>query len=101
MRVTDLGDWKKSILIALHELVELAQTESDGIPEPVIKAFDEAFEAAVAKGEKEDGEPGNQPDAPYRKQHGIAEGVERILASEMNVGWDDYNNACEHAFDEP
>jgi hypothetical protein len=86
--VSDVGDWRMSMLIAFHELAELMQTENDAIPEPVIKAFDEKFEAANPP---DDTEPGDQTDAPYHQQHVFAEIVERAMAQRLGINWDEYD----------
>ena len=91
IRVSDLGDWRMNILILIHEITELAQTEAEGIPEPAIKAFDEKFEANNVSNEDE---PGDCQDAPYHQQHVFAECQERLLAQRLGVNWKEYD---EHA----
>ena len=44
IRVSDLGDWKKELLVAIHELAEQAICLSKGIKEEDISAFDIEFE---------------------------------------------------------
>jgi hypothetical protein len=53
-----------------------------------VDAFDKAFEAARTP-DNED-EPGDEPTAPYVKEHCIATGIERIMAAELDVSWKDY-----------
>lgn len=89
--VSELGDWRMNMLVGVHELVEVIQTEAAGIPEPDIKAFDEQFEAA---NKDVDAEPGDQLEAPYHQQHVFAEHVERQLSLRLGVGWDAYDEAC-------
>jgi hypothetical protein len=88
VRVVETGNPDYEFLIALHELIEEKLCEKRGIPEPVIKAFDEAFEAKREPGN--DDEPGHDPAAPYRKEHIFAECVERLMAAELGVDWQQY-----------
>ena len=54
-----------------------------------VTAFDEAFEKARKPGNVD--EPGDDPKAPYRKQHLIATGVEKLMAAELGVDWKAYD----------
>lgn len=90
--VSDMGDWKKEALIAFHELAEVLMCTAAGISEPDIMAFDVEFEKNRKPGN--DDEPGDDPNAPYRKQHLIAEGLEKVLAAEMGLDWKEYGQAC-------
>jgi hypothetical protein len=38
-----------------------------------------------------DTEPGDDPRAPYHKQHVFAENIERLLAAELGVDWSAYD----------
>jgi len=38
-------------------------------------------------------EPGDSPDAPYRAEHSIATGIERILAGAGGIDWQTYEEA--------
>jgi hypothetical protein len=42
-----------------------------------------------------DVEPGDHPDAPYKREHCFATGIERLLAAELGVDW----TAYEHTLD--
>jgi len=89
IRVSDVGDWQMALLVFVHEIVELCQTEAAGIKEQDITAFDIQFEAAHAN---DDEEPGDSPWAPYHKQHVMAECLERILALILGINWQDYDD---------
>lgn len=84
IQVIDLPFPNMSFLIAIHELVEAKLTEIRKIPEPVIRAFDEAH--------PDHPDPGHHPDAPYRDEHIFAELVEQIIAREMGVDWQQYGD---------
>lgn len=93
IRVSGLGDWRKEALIAVHELVEVLICKHDGVSQKAVDKFDIAFEKARKPGNED--EPGDDNKAPYRRQHCIATAVERLLAAELDVPWNDYADAIE------
>lgn len=78
IRSSDLGEWRGSYLVALHELVELALITHRGIPEKDVLAFDLAWEKLPKREQGE--EPGFHPKAPYFHQHCLADTIERLVA---------------------
>lgn len=91
IRVSQLGDPLMERLVAIHELIEWTLCEAKGILEKDIRAFDEAHPDAD--------DPGSLPDAPYRFQHKFAEAVERTIAEELGVDWDEYSRRVEALFE--
>ena len=94
VRVSHLGNRVFEFLISIHEQVESFLCEQRGIPEPLIREFDERFEEHRAAMEKtlqlDAGEPGDHPQAPYRREHRFAENIERLVAAELGVNWNEY-----------
>jgi hypothetical protein len=90
VRVSQLGDWRYEMLVTIHELIEMAITRHRGIPEQAISEFDIKFEEAREQGIVE-GEPGDDPKAPYCREHFFATNIERLLAAELDVNWPDYD----------
>jgi hypothetical protein len=96
IRVSATGNSDYDFLIAVHEFVEQYLCQRRGIQEPDIKAFDEQFEH-----ERELGirglldEPGHDPKAPYNKEHIFAEKIERQIAEELGVDWEEYSRVVE------
>ena len=88
IRVSEMGNEDYEFCVAIHELVEQYICKKRGIKEENISAFDIAFEAARQPGNDE--EPGDQPEAPYHKEHVFAECIERLVAREVAVNWKDY-----------
>ena len=88
VRVSEMGDARYEFLVAIHEFIEEFLCKHRGIPEPVIKAFDEAFELARPEGNTD--EPGDSFDAPYREEHAFATYIERLIAEQLGVNWDEY-----------
>jgi len=92
VRVTEMGNWRKELLVVMHELAESFVCLHRGIPEPEIMAFDIAWEAVNTNPEAE---PGNDPAAPYHAEHRFAEEViERPMAEALGVDWADYEMNC-------
>jgi hypothetical protein len=85
--VSELEDRRHMWLVAIHELIEAALCEVAGITERQVDDFD--------MHQEHEGEPGDQPTAPYYRQHQIASGIERLLAAEMRVDWLAYEKAIE------
>lgn len=85
IKVSQLSDWRYEALIAIHELVEVILCKQDGVATEVVDKFDKDFEANREEGNEV--EPGDEPNAPYVKQHCIATGVERVLAAALGVSW--------------
>ena len=90
VRISKMMDWRYEILVTVHELVEMTITKHRGISEEAITAFDVAFEKDREAG-LASGEPGDQPDAPYRREHFFATNLERLLAAELDVDWFEYD----------
>lgn len=97
IRSSALPDNRQSLLILLHEMVEVLQTEQKEISEPEIKAFDEKFEAARAPGNED--EPGDDDAAPYVFQHAIATSVERMMCALLGCSWKEYEKKCVNLFE--
>lgn len=84
--ISDMGNWKYELLVAVHELIEVALCKDREIAQEVVDKFDMDFEAA-----HKEGEPGDEPDAPYRREHLFATGIEKLLAAELGVDWKQYD----------
>ena len=80
--VSDDGNRVDNLLIGLHEAVEAILCREHGVLETDVTAFDVAH--------LDDDEPGEHPEAPYRREHAIADAVERIVAADAGVKWREY-----------
>jgi hypothetical protein len=92
-QVSDAKNPDFEFLVFIHELVEWYRTEKGCIPEPAISEFDEQFEEETRQGMHAlDDEPGDDPRAPYYKEHQIATGFERMMCAILGVDWDQYED---------
>lgn len=93
IEVSELSDWRREALIAVHELVEILLCKHDGVTQQSVDEFDKSFEANRPADNVD--EPGDDPKAPYVRQHCIATGIERVLAAELGVNWKNYEEELE------
>jgi hypothetical protein len=88
IRVSNLGNWRYEMLVAVHELVEALLCSHGNITQERVDKFDLNY--------KGDGEPGDAPSCPYAGPHSLATGIERILAAVMGVSWCKYEEAIDN-----
>lgn len=92
IRVSKLSDWRREVLVAIHELVEVVLCKHYGVTQEQVDKFDmEEFSYE----DHPDEEPGDSPDAPYKRPHFLASSVERMLAAELRVDWKPYEEELE------
>ena len=58
-----------------------------------IDSFDIQYEKSRVLGDTTS-EPGNDPAAPYYREHKFATKLEKLLAEEIGVDWDEYSASC-------
>ena len=97
VRVSELENEDYEFLIAVHELIEEHLTRKHGISEQEITAFDIVYEASRAPASV--AEPGDHPDAPYRKEHFFATSIERLIAAELGIDWLAYSAKIDSLFE--
>lgn len=83
--ISMMEDGRYESLVALHEFIEKTLVDLRRIPDQKIDDFDMAW-----VDHDDIGEPGHDPAAPYHKEHVFAEKIERLVAKEMGVDWDEY-----------
>ena len=79
--VSSLGHADSEFLVALHELVEAYLCQKRGISAEEVDKFDLASSAD---------EPGDDPLAPYYQEHQFAMLIERLVAHELGVDWNEH-----------
>ena len=92
VRVSEMGNWKYEFLVAIHEQIEQALCINRGISEELITKFDEEYEAS-RRPDDLTSEPGDDSNAPYRREHFFATSIERLIAAELGVDWGEYEKA--------
>ena len=92
IRISEMKDWRKMLLVAVHEMIEQSLCIYYGVSEKDITEFDMEFEKQRESGlHSDDAEPGDDVNSPYRSEHFFATNVERLLAAELGVDWNEYD----------
>lgn len=92
IKVSDMGDWRKEMLVGIHELVETLLCKKSGITEEEVDNFDLSHPKLH--------EPGDSCLAPYHIQHMVAIQVEEILIDKLGIIEEDYLTTMERLQDE-
>jgi hypothetical protein len=90
IEVSDMHNEDYAFLVAIHEAIEVWLCRKRSITEESVTAFDINFEGRRLHGDTS--EPGDDPNAPYRKEHFFATTVERMIAAELGVDWKTYDD---------
>jgi hypothetical protein len=85
IRVSDMKNEDYHFLVLAHELVEAYLCKKRGVRLKDIDMFDNHYQG--------DGEPGDELNAPYHKEHVLATSIEMLLAKELGVDWEVYDKA--------
>lgn len=72
--VSETGNWKWNMCIALHELTEAIACTADGVTQEQVDEFDKNWKPNFGFEE-----PGEDPRAPYFSEHRIASTIEHTL----------------------
>jgi hypothetical protein len=83
--VSATGDWRESMAVAVHELVEALLAVQRGVSIAAIDAWDKVHDGDAD-------EPGEMAGAPYYDEHLTATVVERLLAHELGLHWPAYED---------
>lgn len=87
--VSEMCDWRKEALVAVHELIETLCCKNKGVSQKEVDLFDMDYEANRHPSDLTS-EPGDDPAAPYHVQHKFASIIERMLAEQLEVKWEEY-----------
>ena len=87
--VSETGDWRESMSVAIHELVEAVLCIQHGVDPDAVDEFDMHFEKT--RDFQDESEPGDDPKAPYYHEHQIATNVEHNVAMHLGLHWPSYN----------
>ena len=91
--ISETGNTLYNMLVLVHELIEIILVVKDNVSFKSIDAWDIQFEKDRALGKHcKDAEPGDDPRAPYAKQHKFATWVEQALCKFMGLDWLHYDN---------
>lgn len=89
VRVSPMSDWRFEVLLGIHEAVEAVMCMHNGVSQSSVDKFDMAYD--LAHPDQPDINAGDDPDAPYAREHCFATAIERILCAELDVNWLTYD----------
>ncbi len=90
IKVSKMTKADYEFMIAVHELIEAYLCVKRGITEQEVTAFDVSDYGLSLD------DPGKDRLAPYRKEHMFALKVEKLLARELKVNWNNYEKALDY-----
>ena len=96
IKVSDTGLRMDALLVGIHEAIEVILCREHGVKEVDVDAFDIEFNRTHDLSEEE---PGEDPKAPYFKEHAVADVVERLLALHAGVPWKEYEDRIDAFFE--
>ena len=82
IKVSDTDDAHMNFLIAIHEIIEAYLCRANGISAEMVDSHD------LENSDHPD--PGSIPGCIYYREHMIATMIERVIAAELQMDWNDY-----------
>lgn len=87
VQISPMSDWRREILLGIHEAVEAIVCKHTGVSQQAVDAFDKQYDLTHST----DCNAGDDPLAPYHREDTLATSVERMLAYALNVQWGEYD----------
>ncbi len=87
VRVSPMSDWRYETLLGIHEAVEAIMCKHSGVSQASVDKFDQEYD----KTHPIDLNAGDDPAAPYVREHCLSTAIERILCAELDVNWLHYD----------
>ena len=97
VRVSPQSDWRYEVLLAIHETCEAILCKHNGVSQQAVDAFDLEYD----KTHTFDLNAGDDPGAPYVREHCFATAIERIMAAELDVNWLKYDTELAESYPGP
>ncbi len=97
VRVSPQSDERYEILLAIHETCEAILCKYNGVTQAAVDAFDLEYD----KTHTFDLNAGDDPGAPYAREHCFATAIERIMAAELGINWLKYDTELAQSYPGP
>lgn len=97
VRVSPMSDWRREVLLGIHEAVEAIMCKYNGVTQESVDAFDLEYD----KTHTFDLNAGDDPSSPYVREHCFATAIERILCAELGVNWLSYDTELANSYPGP
>lgn len=89
--VSSMASPDAEFVILLHEIIEAYLCRKRGITGEQVAAFDRIFELERGAGlHSSMAEPGDHPQAPYRREHQFSTMIEMAVFHELGGAWPDH-----------
>lgn len=97
VRVSPMTDWRYEVLLGVHEAVEAIMCKHNGVTQQAVDEFDIEYDRTHTF----DVNAGDDPNAPYVREHCLATAIERILCAELEVNWETYDKELATSYPGP
>jgi hypothetical protein len=97
VQVAPMSDWRREVLLGIHEAVEAIMCKHNGVTQAAVDEFDQQYD----KTHSTDCNAGDDPAAPYSREHCFATAIERILCAELGVNWLEYDTELATSYPGP
>lgn len=87
VRVSPMSNWRREMMLAIHETVEALMCRHNGVSQKSVDEFDQDY----YKTHSDDCDAGDEAAAPYVREHCLSTAIERILCAEFNENWASYD----------
>ena len=92
-----MSNWRYEVLLGIHEACEALLCMHNGISQKAVDVFDQEYD----KTHSFDVNAGDDPHAPYKREHCLATAIERILCAELEVDWKAYDDELAASYPGP
>jgi len=99
VKICPMSGWKFEALLGIHEAVEALMCKSNGVTVKQVDDFDQIYDLEHPL--DDDSEAGDDPRAPYEREHCLATSIERILCAELGVHWKIYDDELRETYPGP
>jgi hypothetical protein len=90
VRVSPMSDWRYEVALAFHEAFEACLCKNNGVTQKSVDDFDMAYD--LAHPDQPDINAGDEPDAPYVREHNYATIVDRLFIGACGLFWKKYDD---------
>ena len=85
--VSQTGNQDYNDLVAVHEIIEAILCRANGVSDENVTNWD--------RDHMDHPDPGSIPGCPYYREHLVATVIEKIVASELQIDWYEYEETLE------
>jgi hypothetical protein len=99
VRVCPMSDWRYEIALAFHEAFEGALCKNNGVTVAEVDRFDQEFD--LTHPNEPDLNAGDDPKAPYRKEHNYSTIVDRLFIGACGLDFGEYDKELGETYPGP